>query len=810
MRFTKFLLVALLTTALTILADRHQPFKSSLPRLGAFLSPFTGFWQQADQVNTESDTEILNFPEIEQPVKILIDHRLVPHIFAQNIKDAAFAQGYITAKHRLWQMDLSYRSISGRMSEVLGERALEYDRLQRRLGFVEIAKQTLIGWQTSDIDRKLVNSYTAGVNAYIQSLQPADYPIEFKLLGYAPETWTPLKSALFVQNLAKMLSFRYNDIEATNVRNLFGQEMYDFLFPDWNPKQAPVIPDEVSWDFTPVDTLPAASPGSLIGEVIPYRTLPQPHPNNGSNNWAVSGRKTVSGNPVLCNDMHLTMTLPAIWYEIQIHCQEMNAYGVSSPGAPGIVVGFNEKLAWGFTNVGHDVLDWYTIAWTDSTRQAYYLDNEIQTVSRIEERIGVRGWSEPFLDTVKYTSWGPVVYEQKGAKYEGMAMYWLPSQVQQEQEFYELGALYHMATAQNYEEHQRALSALSYPAQNVAFAAQDGDIALTVMGRLPLKRPQQGKFVQDGSLSGNAWAGFIPWEHNPRVRNPEQGFVASANQHSTTPDYPYYYYAPFDDYRGRFIDRALTEFDSASVEVTDMMALQANTHSLLAEEGLPTLINSLDQSNLNEHLTSLLDILKSWDYSYKADAEAPVIFEKWREQAYQLTFDELNAFRDSLDIGYPETWRFLDLIENHSEHQIFDKQTTVEAESASDIVTEAFFALDSLDFAKDWGAAQPTIIRHMLRLPAFSYPELRTGGAGSAPNAIRRSHGPSWRMIVEMDDYPKAWGVYPGGQSGNPASPYYDNFIDKWAKGEYYELFFMKNEEDRGQEILFTMDLSKK
>lgn len=805
MRSIRFLIVFLVTLSLVLISERHNPFGSALPRLGAFLSPFEGFWQNAE-VSEMRTGSTLKIPKLKDQVRVVMDDRLVPHIFAQNVEDAVFVQGYLAAKYRLWQMDFAYRAISGRLSEVLGERALEYDRLRRRLGFVQYAKRELINWQRSDLDRQLINAYTQGVNAYIEQLTPADYPLEFKLLGYAPEAWTPLKSALKMQSMAESLCFRAEDLGATNLRNAFGEDMYRFLFPEWNPRQSPIIPAGTPWNFEPVDTNRIPQPSSLIGRSTPFRSVPQPDPFLGSNNWAVSGKKTASGHPILCNDPHLQLMLPSIWYEVQLHTPGGNAYGVSLPGLPGIVIGFNEDIAWGMTNVGHDVLDWYEIAWTDTTRQSYLYDNEVKTVSQVEERIGVRGRASPFRDTVKYTAWGPVVYEGKEQGLRGMAMYWIPGQITGERPFYELGSFYHLITAKNYEEYQQALQNYSYPAQNFVFAAKDGDIALTVGGKLPLKRQQQGKFIQNGAFSRNAWAGFIPWAHNPRVRNPERGFVSSANQHTTAPDYPYYYFAPFDDYRGRLINRELASFEDASITVDDMKALQTSNYSLLAEEALPAMIALLKNDKLHDAAAKRLQLLRDWDFRFEADLQAPVFFEQWRREAYRLTFDEIFQLADSLEVQYPESWRFVDLLTNYPQHPIFDRQATKKVEDASDIVSEAFASLDSLAPAVKWSENKSTDILHLIRQPAFSTMDLEVGGYGNAPNAITRTHGPSWRMVVELGEQIQAWGVYPGGQSGNPGSRFYDSFIPAWKEGDYYELFFMKQPDDRRQPVLFTME----
>ncbi|MBX2930061.1 MAG: penicillin acylase family protein [Saprospiraceae bacterium] len=812
MRAIRFLLALAFSIGLLVFMGWEKPFGQPLPPIGNFFSPFSGFWQNTAH-SDEFSLDQAAFEALDGPVTVVFDDRLVPHIFAGNARDAVFAQGYVTAYYRLWQMDFATRAAAGRLSEVVGERALERDLGQRRKGMLMAAQKALAAWEKSPEEMELLNAYTAGVNAYIGTLAPADYPLEFKLLDYAPEAWTPLRSALMFKNMAETLCFGNADLQSTNALQLLGREMFDFLYPEHNPRQSPVIPAGTPWDFAPLPARPETPAPTMIGELLNYPLLPQSPPGIGSNNWAVSGQKTTSGHPILCNDPHLTLSLPSIWFEIQLHTPEYQAYGVSIPGIPGITIGFNNELAWGVTNVGQDVLDWYRITWLDDEKTRYLLDDEAQEVQIVEEIVEVRGRHAPHVEKVKHTVWGPIVYEDPQSPYRDLAMHWIAADVQETKDFYELGAFFRLGQAKTYDDYADALKRYESPAQNFVMANRAGDIALRVNGKFPIKTDQQGRFVQDGSTTLNEWNGFIPMDQIPQVRNPARGYVSSANQHSADTTYPYYFLGNFDDYRGRIINRTLEQKNGFTVK--DMMALQNDNRSILAEEALPLLTALLDSSGLSPAERRYLQWLANWDFRFEAGAKAPMVFVEWLRQTHRLAFDEIYSLADSVPLPYPENWRLLELLEQSPQHAIFDRKDTPETETAREIVTAALHAVTEkweAVFEKEdynWATHKGTDINHLARIPAFSRLDLPVGGYGEAPNAIRETTGPSWRVIVELGREVRAYGIYPGGQSGHPGSRFYDNRIEPWMKGEYDELFVMKNPDDRRAPVLFSVTFSQ-
>jgi len=789
MNALKFIVVGLVTVGfMYTLNNPIQLSDKAIPALGKLLNPYTGFWQNAESVNPNFNNQ--QFSGLKGEVSVVYDVRLVPHIFAEHDIDAAFVQGYITAQNRLWQMEFQTHNAAGRIAEIAGPKALPLDKRMRGLGLAHGARNSLEVWKKSPY-YSMLEAYTNGVNAYINTLNRRSLPIEYKLLGYEPEQWSPYKSVLLLKNMAHMLSISEKDIEMTNALNHFGKDTFDMLYPLWNPRQSPIIPKGTKWEASATSQDQSTSYNS-IEEYVPFKPHEKPYEGLGSNNWAISGKKTASGNPILCNDPHLNMTLPSIWYELQITSPSFKVYGVTIPGAPGVIIGFNENIAWGVTNVGHDVSDWYTIKWKDASRTEYLMDGKyLKADLRIEE-YKIKD-AVPVYDTIRYTVWGPVVYnDAKKPKFD-LALKWKGHDGSDE-----LSSFYKLNTAKNYEEYSNALVGYKCPAQNFAFASKnEGDVALWVQGEFALKEPNTGRFVQDGSTMANAPKGNIPQAENPHVKNPERGFVSSANQTSTDPSYPYYYHGNFANYRGRTINGMLDAMDG--ITPADMMKMQYNSYSLEAEEAAPLLTSKVDKSVLTKKELEFFKQLTNWDFNYKKEAIGPTVFDVFWKTFQTQVWDETKAVRGRT--LRPEDWKTIELLTEDPNSKFFDKVGTPKKETAADIATSAFKTSCKKIQAWEeengksalWMHFNPTIVRHLARIPAFSRTNVATDGTKRAINAVHRQWGPSWRMVVGLDKEITANCIYPGGQSGNPGSPYYDNFIDDWAAGRYYEALILKN-----------------
>jgi penicillin amidase len=377
-------------------------------------------------------------------------------------------------------------------------------------------------------------------------------------------------------------------------------------------------------------------------------------------------------------------------------------------------------------------------------------------------------------------------------------------------------------TGKNYQDYQAALPGFDAPAQNIVFASRNGDIAIQVQGKYPVRGQQQGRFVQQGDRWANAWHHYIPQNLVPSMKNPSSGFVFSANQHSTPPSYPYYYVGNFEDWRSRRIYDQLAAMQEVTAE--KMKQLQMDNFSQRAADALPLMLRMLDRSQLDDYGREMADVLSRWDYKYQADALAPLLFDVWFDSCYEATWDEISLLEKNgksplqtddlaatknpkVAVLYPEAWRFIDILQTDSASIYFDHPATAYRETARDIVLESFklaqgYFQKNPDQRAAYGQTKGFELRHLGQIPAFGRLDLKIGGHRTAPNAMSKTNGPSWRMIVELGDEIKALGVYPGGQSGNPGSRFYDNMVDTWAAGNYYDLLLLKSPEEGAERRL--------
>jgi penicillin amidase len=786
------------------------------PPLAKFLDPFNGFWANADS-KKQATENILNIEGLEGEVEIHFDDQMIPHIFASNDHDLYFAQGYITAKDRLWQMDFQTRFASGRLSEVVGPKAIELDRYQRRMG-MSFGAENMIKVVMKDPEiNAIMNAYSAGVNAYIHSLKPSEYPIEFKLLNYEPEDWKPINSALLLKLMSATLAGGSNEFYMNNILQKYGPEITKDLFPDYPFREDPIIPIGTKWDFEPVNVPEMPSLGKTTS-ALSINTK-EKEEGIGSNNWAVSGKKTASGYPLLANDPHLDLTLPSIWYQIQLASTDINACGVSIPGSPGVIIGFNKDVAWGVTNVGSDVLDWYNIKFKDASKKEYWFDNKWLPV---KERIETIKCSDghTLTDTVLYTHHGPVVYtsEQRPDNFSkvnniptGHALKWVAHMGSND-----IRTFIALNKAKNYTDYRKALTYYSAPAQNFVFASFENDIAITPNGYFPLKWKGQGKFLLDGTNPSNDWSGRIPAEHNPTVKNPERNFVSSANQFPSDQSYPYYLNWEYSGYeRSHRINKRLSVMTQANVD--SLQNLQNDNYSILAENILSTLVSLVDTEKLNASEREGLNIVSKWNKFFDADEIGASIFELWHKNlGIQIWQDDFGDPKTPM--RYPSRDRNVQLLLNEPNAVWWDNVKTAKKETRSDLVNASFkFAIDSLqrkfgpiDIDWAWANLKKTHVPHLAKVAGFGSKFLYNGGSKTSVNATSETNGPSWRMIVALGKEVKAYGVFPGGESGNPGSHYYDDMIDTWSDGKLNELLYLKVKDEKSKRIITTWKLNKK
>ncbi|MEX0686903.1 MAG: penicillin acylase family protein [Balneolales bacterium] len=784
---------------------------TTIPPLGKFLDPFGGFWQNAETGNTGGEINQV-ITELHDSVSVTFDSRGVPHIFAQNDHDLYLVQGYLTAKDRLWQMEFQTHAAAGRISEIIGEDAIEYDRFHRRLGMVYGARQAVKGMQSDSRSWAAVQAYTAGVNSYINSLNHRTLPLEYKILDYKPEPWTPLKIGLMLKNMTNTLTGDGSDLQMTNTLDKLGSELMEKFFPKHPPYTHPVISD-IQWDFEPLQ--PQKPTSSFKPSVMENGFHMERDPGVGSNNWAVDGSKTLSGSPMLANDPHLNLTLPSIWYEIQLSSPTVNVYGVSLPGSPSVIIGFNEQIAWGVTNTGADVMDIYEIEFQDKNREHYFHGEQWKPTWVEIEEIKVRN-SQTVLDTIVHTHHGPITLKEGESAFRDLtapehAIRWIAHE-----ESNEMLTFLKINRAGNYEEFVDGIKHHYAPAQTYAYADTDGNIALWSNGLFPLRWDGQGDYISDGRDPLYDWQGWIPHDHNPHIKNPAEGYVSSNNQKQTDEDYPYYLGWLFaTNERGIRLDEILEQ--GSDIDKDFMQEIQNDNHNLHARTILPFLLEKLDDQSLNTQQLEIISNLTAWDFEMMPESKAASVFHHWWDRLYNETWSKVYGIGIEHFIKYPLRDHTVYLMLNEPDSELFTFEDSGYHLTLDNLIHDSFVATvedmtikhGEFGGSWNWGRVQGTNIKHLADIPGFSTGHLLTGGADGVLNATRRgNNGPSWRMVVDLEEPVRGYGIYPGGQSGNPGSSHYQQFVDDWVEGELYELLFMKSADEDHESIAYRLNLN--
>lgn len=774
---------------------------ASYPPIAKFLDPFQGFWQNAE-VSPLQVPSSLSLAGLKDKVEVYFDEHLIPHIQAQSDYDLYFAQGYITAFHRLWQMEFQTHAAAGRLAEILGDKGIKHDRLQRRKGIVYGAKNALEKINQSPASQEIVNAYTAGVNAYIHSLTYKTLPLEYKLLSYEPEDWTPLKIALISVQMADNLGGYERSLQNVYAFHALGETKFSLLFPEYDVFQEPVVPKSTPWSFKPLDLKPHA----VHWQAIQHNLLPpilkkegekaKQLPLDGSNNWAVAGKKTIHGYPYLANDPHLNLRLPAIWYGVHLHSPTVNVAGSSLPGTPGVLIGFNQTIAWGLTNAGWTVRDLYTINFKDATRREYHYDSLLLKSQFVVEEIKIKN-EKPFYDTVVYTHLGPIVYDEnfeEPSHYKNVAMKWVGHHPGNE-----ILTFYLINRSKSLQEFENALQHYYVPAQNFAFASINNEIALEIAGKLPIRLKNQGKFIMPGNSNTYELQGYIPQAHCPKTINPSVGYVSSANERATDKNYPYLYYQFFEEtYRNRRLNQVLSQ--AKKIDIKSMMQLQNDNYNLAAQENLPFLMSYIDSAQLGSQEQEAYQTLLDWNFQNDIDQVAPSIFKAWQNQLTDKMWSYLHDYQ--LGIRTPNFYQTMVILKNQATHPQLELPAQ---DGIRGLIVGSFkSAVQHLQAWRanhhklyKWGDYHVISIPHLAFVKSFGVDHIQIGGGEGILNANEGSHGVSMRLLVSLDKLPKAWFIYPGGQPGNPGNPYYTKFLGPWSQGKYIPLTLAVPEDDK-------------
>lgn len=771
-------------TAVLLWALHYAP--SGIAPLVNLLDPVRGLYHNARIAEHASNDEVV-IPTLSGPVSVERDERGVPHIFAGEDRDAILALGYVTAQDRLFQMDFISRVAAGRLSEIFGSASLDADRYLRSLGMNRAAKQIMAAYaEKPDLDYEIMTWYADGVNAYLSELSYAEWPLEFKLFDYAPEPYTPMHTVLLMQYFNYDLSFNSEEAAYGLAKERLGPDEYAKLYPRHATRYKPIIPAEieepavsVNSDEPPVHSSDAWALLNNVHQTLRKHGLEGYQPSKGSNNWAVTGDRSATGSAILAGDMHLALSLPSIWYEVHLVTPSMNTYGVLAPGAPLPIEAFNDHVAWAYTNSGLDAIDHYLLQLSED-QSSYEFDGEWHSLEMQPDTIYVKN-ADPFIDTLILSDIGPVIMDSTAA----VAIRWVAHETNNG-----MTALWRMNRAENAAQVDGALRYWHSPAMNVLYADAAGVIGIRVAGKLPIRASGDGVGLLDGSTSGTAWVGQVPFEEMPYVTSPARGYLTSTNQQPTTADYPYYVDHNWQPaYRSLRIDTLLVGRDRHTVE--NMKEYQADFHVGQYDAFVPLLDSVRALTPAGEAVRAAL---VEWDGKAVGETPGPLALHEYLEALKRLTWDE-SLFRGIPD---PTETVLVTLLETGSSW--LDIQRTREVEDAAMLMALALEeAADVLQaqYGDDWSWSthHQVIFRHLTQNSAlsvlwrgpYSYPGYdETLGPG---DGITVTHGASWRVVVDLDtDPPSGVGIYAGGQNGNPLSRYYDLHMAAFLNYDYYPL----------------------
>ena len=791
-----------------------------VPALGGLLDPAGGAWALARSARHPARSSAL-IPGLTAPVEVRTDDRGVPHVFAATEEDAWRAQGYLVARDRLFQLELQRRATAGTLGEFFGPGALEADRAARRRGLARLADRNAERADSGSLIARAARAYADGVNAWIDAMPRSAVPLEFRLLGRRPTRWEPKHTYYLFAQMALTLAYEDETLSRLRVRALVGRAAADGLFPLNSPIQEPIQPNGQGTPRYDVVALPPPGLPDTVADLASRERASidlalglQPRRRDqtdaiGSNNWAVSPRRTAAGNALLAGDPHLELSLPSIWYEIHLHVENgPDVAGVTFAGSPGVIIGFNRNVAWSFTNTGADVRDYYVETVDDPSRPSRYrLDGEWKALERwVEVFHGTRGESLG-LDTLYATHRGPLLRE--GARW--MSVRWTPFEaVEPGAEFLILDRA--GSIAQWLDGWKDYIA----PAQNGIVADRGGSIAIRSTGKFPL-RPGDGRGdeIRNGSISSSDWTGYLPLERYPFAQDPAQGFLASANQQPVDPRMNGSYFGSnwYSPWRALRINQILRADSSVTPE--SMRRYQTDPGSARADAFVPAFLAAAARLTLAGRADSALNraaiLLGEWDRRYTRENRRAVLFDRAMTALARSVWDELIPPDERKDpaaraVAYPEEMVLLGLLAD-SASAWWDDVRTSGVERRDDMLAAALRS-GLVSAERDlgppegdgwrWEQAHHANVFHLLRLPALSALELQVQGGPSTlgPSPGRGTHGASWRMVVELGPEVRAWGIYPGGQSGNPASPHYLDRLPRWLDGTLDPVLFPRSIEE--------------
>ncbi len=733
----------------------------------------------------------------------------IPHIYASNSHDLFFGQGYVHAQDRFWQMEFWRRAGSGRLSEVLGEAALGSDRFIRTVGWHRTAAEEL---ELLDEDSKAaLEAYAEGVNAYIRDRE-APLALEFAVLGLTgiqvePEPWTPLDTLCWAKVMSWDLGGNMDsELLRAHIAAILGTAAVDVIAPPY-PDEHPVIVPHTLSEATLRSVPAAAFAAQVLGE----------GEGLGSNSWVVAGSRTDTGSPLLADDPHLSIQIPSIWYEIGLHCDPIgescpfNVVGASFPGAPGVIIGHNDHIAWGVTNLGPDVQDLFIEKVNPADPNQYEYQGRWLDMEIVREEIDVAGRSEPEVLLARITRHGPIINDVIGGTEDEWALGWQPLALSWTalQPGGLIRSMLLLDQSEDWNDFRQALAYWDVPSQNFVYADVEGNIGYQAPGRIPIRAAGDGSTPVPGWTGEYEWIGYIPFQELPWSFNPPEGYVATANNAAVGPDYAYTItvdWAP--GHRARRIVDLIT--DDTTMSLADMQAMQGDSSPAYADDVLPYLAHlSCDDARVQQ----ALGLLHQWDGRATRESSGAALFEALRLRLVDLTFgDEMGD--QLLTRARPTAMiALVDLLADPGSAW-FDDITTPAVETRDEVLLRALEeAVEELTGALgedmnrwQWGELHTAYFRHEslgqcgigLIEGIFNRGPVSVDGTIATLNntgySPSRPYGvvvlPSYRQVIDLGDLTRSVSMHTTGQSGHPYHEHYDDMIDPWRSIEYHRMLW--------------------
>lgn len=745
----------------------------------------------------------INLKNLSEEVIVYRDSLAIPHIIAQNDEDLYRAVGYVMAQDRLWQMDLLRRVTTGRLSEIFGENLIETDLLLRSLRILE--KSRLILSKTGPEIVKALEAFSDGVNQYIEQNEKS-LPLEFSVLGYKPEKWEPAYSLNIIGYMAWDLagSTYSSEVIIYKLLEKFGQEKTQDLLPRFAGRADMVYPD-FKLDSQKLSFTEKLAAHQEILKGLGAQIF------CGSNNWAVSGAKSVTGMPLFANDMHLGLNAPGIWYQMH-HIVEgkMNVTGVVVPGQPLIVSGHNDSIAWGMTNLAVDDIDLYIEKINPEDSNQYIFNGEWKNFDIRKEIIKIKGGGEVEKE-LRFTHRGPVISGFKNLS-DVITMRWIGNDYSDE-----MKGVYLLNRANNWEDFKNAISTFKSISQNFVYADVNGNIGLYTGGGVPIRKGN-GYTIMSGETDEYDWKGVVPFEQLPHSYNPESGFVSSANNKTVDDDYPYYigiYFA--QEYRIKRIKELLNQKEKLSIE--DFTEIQNDQNSVLVKKLHKDIVEILNKAELNDMEEKALEIFTNWDGEMSAEAAGPAVFESfYLILPKNILMDEMGE--DLYYEYYGNSSLLKNFIENlwsNKEMKWCDDITTKDVEEGFDEMVIKSFKDAIAKLAEkmgdtperwSWGSIHKFTLEHPLgsvkileKIFNLNRGPYELGGSFhtirpfSYPfrDPFKVDHGASQRHIYSTANWDLSLSVIPTGTSGVPASDHYCDQTALYINGQYHNDMFSKD-----------------